>query len=96
MAQPQIPDVTTVSDSVLGKTISMPIEDALDCVKHFPSRYSFAAGDPRTLPAVIDPHFGESGALLKPAITGSKGANAAVASIIAALVQLGLATDSSS
>jgi hypothetical protein len=90
-----VPDTTLVSDATLGTIVRMSVIDALDAIKHSPSRYSFAAGDPRTLPATVDPHFGESGALLKPTITGAKGGNAAVSSIISALVSLGLVVDTS-
>lgn len=38
--------------------------------------------------------FFGANAVDKPTVTGSKGANAALASLIAALVQLGLITDS--
>jgi hypothetical protein len=93
MSQPQIPDVTTVSDSVLGRSIQMPTADALDAIKRFPARYSFAAGDPRNVPATVPVDLEGR---LKPTITGSKGGNAAVASVVAALVALGLAVDTTS
>jgi hypothetical protein len=96
MSQPVIPDTTLVSDSTLGTTIRMSVIDALDVIKRFPARYSFAAGHPRTLPAATLAHFQTGGDALKPTITGAKGGNAAVASVIAALVALGLAIDATS
>ncbi|MDQ6703931.1 MAG: hypothetical protein M3Z96_13020 [Pseudomonadota bacterium] len=94
MSQPQIHDTTQVTDSVTGKNVTMSLIDALEAIKRFPARYSFVS-DPRVLPATVQQHFLAGGDTLKPAITGAKGGNAALASVIAALVQLGLASDTS-
>ena len=40
--------------------------------------------------------FGKSPPVVKPTVTGSKGSNAALTSLMAALVSLGLVTDSTS
>jgi hypothetical protein len=94
-SQPQVPDVTLVADATLGKSVPMPTIDAISAIRNFPARYSFAVSDPRTLPPTVNPQFAESGGLAKPAITGAKGGNAALASVITALVALGLASDTS-
>lgn len=40
--------------------------------------------------------YGKNPPVVKPAVTGSKGSNAALTSLMAALVSLGLVTDSTS
>ena len=41
-------------------------------------------------------HLGEGAPIAKPTVTGSRGANAALASLLTALANLGLITDSTS
>lgn len=77
-----------VLDSVTGKNVRMHNIDAANAVAKFPARFSFVDLDPSptVFKAILSP--GE-----RPKITGSKGANAALASLITSLATLGVVID---
>ena len=72
----------SVTDSVLSRVIHMAPGDAATAVRKFPSRYSFVDPDPQTARSAT-----------APSVTGSKGGNAALQSLLKALDGLGLVED---
>lgn len=74
--------LVAVTDSVTGKVIKMAPDDAVGAINKYPTRYSLV--DP-------DPQIADSATA--PAVTGSKGGNAALASLLTALVRLGIVVD---
>ena len=75
--------LVAVTDAVSSKVIQMAPEDAVIAVTKFPARFSFIDLDPRI-----------AGSATAPAVTGSKGGNAALASLIAVLAKQGHVVDS--
>ena len=85
-----------VSDSVAGVTILMTPMDAREAVAHAAARYTIL--DPLVQPVAPLPIQSISPTGGKPTVTGSKSGSPApaLASLIAALVSLGLINDTTS
>lgn len=88
-----------VTDSVTSATLLMTPLDAKEAMAHPAARYTIVDPlvqpivPPSTNPLMPQPNATSGG---KDVVTGSKGANAALTSLIAALVSDGLITDSTS
>jgi hypothetical protein len=92
MAVPQ-DGLVSITDSVFPRTFSVSPADAVNLVGRYPSRFTINGPDPRAGVATIGKFFGLSEYTPSPIITGSRGGNAALASLLQALTQLGLVQD---
>lgn len=85
--------LVAVNDLVLGKVVYLSAIDAVQVTRKFPARYTFNDPDPQAGIALLAA-FQEKGAYtVLPTLTGAKGGNAALASLITGLASLGLVID---
>ena len=93
MAAPQQDGLVSITDSVFPRTFSVSPADAVSLTSKYPTRFTFNGPDPRAVVATITKFQGLSEYTELPILTGSRGGNAALASLISALSQLGLVVD---
>jgi hypothetical protein len=83
-----------VNDLVLSTVVKMSPQDAVNATRKFPARYTFNDPDPQVGVPMLSTFLANDVRLPVPTVTGSKGANAALTSLITTLAKLGLVLDS--